>query len=59
MNDLMEKGDEPMERIFISLPDTAMRLLELWSENTGIARTKLMEWAIRKMAEKENENGGD
>lgn len=42
------------ERMFISLPDTAMRLLELWSVNTGIAKTKLMEWAIRKLAEEQN-----
>lgn len=38
------------------MPDTAMRLLELWSENTGIAKTKLMEWAIRKLAEEQNES---
>lgn len=41
------------ERIFISLPDTAMRLLEFWSASTGIAKTKLMEWAIRKLAEEQ------
>lgn len=43
------------ERIFISMPDTAMRLLELWSENTGISKTKLIEWAIRKVTESEIE----
>ena len=53
--DLMERT-EKQERIFISMPDTAMRLLELWSENTGIANTKLMEWAIRKLAEEQNES---
>ena len=40
------------ERVFISMPDIAMRLLELWSANTGISKAKLMEWAIRKLAEK-------
>ena len=48
-DELMEHGDGE-ERLFISMPDTAMRLLELWSENTGISKTKLMEWAIRKLA---------
>lgn len=50
-NDLMGKGAGQRDRIFISMPDTAMRLLELWSANTGIPKTELMEWAIRKMAE--------
>ncbi len=42
------------ERIFISMPDTAMRLLELWSENTGITKPKLMEWALRRLAQDQN-----
>lgn len=46
---------ERQERVFISLPDTAMRLLELWSANTGISKTKLVEWAVRKLAENENQ----
>lgn len=54
LHDLRDKGTESQERIFISMPDTAMRLLELWSVNTGIAKTKLMEWAIRKLAEEQN-----
>lgn len=52
--ELMERTGDGQERIFISMPDTAMRLLELWSANTGIAKTKLMEWAIRKLAEEQN-----
>lgn len=52
--DLMDRTEEP-ERMFISMPNTAMRLLELWSENTGISKTKLMEWAIRKLTEELNE----
>lgn len=59
-DELMDKRTESQDHIFISMPDTAMRLLELWSENTGIAKTKLMEWAIRKLAkdqiESEEEN---
>ena len=51
----MGKG-EKQDRIFISMPDTAMRLLELWSSVTGIAKTKLMEWAIRKLAEEQNKS---
>ena len=51
--ELMERSDG-QERVFISMPDTAMRLLELWSANTGIAKTKLMEWAIRKLADEQN-----
>ena len=41
--------------MFVSMPDTAMRLLELWSENAGISKAKLMEWAIRKLVEEDNE----
>lgn len=48
---MQERIVEEKERIFISLPDIAMRALELWSENTGIAKTKLIEWAIRKLTE--------
>lgn len=51
--DIMNRT-ETQERVFISMPDTAMRLLELWSENTSIPKTKLMEWAIRKLAEDQN-----
>lgn len=58
IQDLAERGGR-QERVFISLPDTAMRLLELWSANTGIAKTKLMEWAIRKLAEDENNQEED
>lgn len=50
-NELEEETEDGKERIFISMPDTAMRLLELWAENTGIPRTKLMGWAIRKLVE--------
>lgn len=54
MQELSNQGGL-QERVFISMPDTAMRLLELWSENTGIPKAKLMEWAIRKLAgDKEN-----
>lgn len=53
-NDLMGKGAGQRDRIFISMPDTAMRLLELWSANTGIPKTELMEWAIRKLVDNEN-----
>lgn len=52
--ELISKGDE-QERIFISLPDTAMRLLELWSESAGIPKAKMMEWAIRKLVQKDSE----
>lgn len=52
--ELMDRTGDGQERVFISMPDTAMRLLELWSVNTGIAKTKLMEWAIRKLAEEQN-----
>ena len=51
MQELMGPTDGE-ERVFISMPDIAMRLLELWSANTGISKAKLMEWAIRKLAEK-------
>lgn len=51
-HELLDHGGG-QERVFISLPDTAMRLLEFWSINTGIAKTKLMEWAIRKLAEEQ------
>lgn len=44
-----------MERVFISMPDTAMRLLELWSKDSGIPRQELMEWAIRKLASDDEE----
>lgn len=54
--DLMDRNTGAQERIFISMPDTAMRLLEMWSANTGISKTKLMEWAIRQMAKEQNEN---
>lgn len=54
-NELMGK-EEKQDRMFISMPDTAMRLLELWSRVTGIAKTKLMEWAIRKLAEEQNKS---
>lgn len=54
MRDLSERT-EKQERVFISLPDTAMRLLELWSSNTGISKTKLMEWAVRKLTEENKE----
>lgn len=47
--ELTKKSTEEQNRIFISMPDTAMRLLELWSANTGISKTKLIEWAIRKL----------
>lgn len=53
--ELMEKGAEGQERIFISMPDTAMRLLELWSSNTGISKTELMEWAIRQLTQSKEE----
>ncbi len=52
--ELMEKEAESHDRMFISMPDTAMRLLELWSETTGIAKTKLIEWAIRKQTEEQS-----
>lgn len=48
--ELMDRGTEMHERMFVSMPDTAMRLLELWSENTGIQKQQLLEWAIRKLA---------
>lgn len=63
LQDLMDNRVEDQERIFISMPDIAMRCLELWSANTGIAKTKLMEWAIRNLAdsnlEEEKENESD
>lgn len=54
-NDIMDKKAEPSDRMFISMPDTAMRCLDLWSANTGIAKPKLMEWAIRKLAKEQKE----
>lgn len=54
-NELMGDDSQRRERIFISMPDTAMRLLELWSKNTGISRAKLMEWAIRKLAQEQED----
>lgn len=51
----MDKHIGKQERIFISIPDIAMRTLELWSKNNGIAKTKLMEWAIRQMVENQEE----
>lgn len=57
--ELMEKGTEQHQRIFISMPDTAMRLLELWSANTGISKTKLIEWAIRKLTKTQMEEEED
>lgn len=48
--DLMQKGVGEQERVFINIPDTAMRLLEFWSEETGINKRKLMEWSIRRLA---------
>ena len=54
VNDLIRRTDE-QDRMFVSMPDTAMRLLELWSENAGISKAKLMEWAIRKLVEEDNE----
>ena len=53
MGELAEEDGKEKERVFISLPDTAMRLLELWSGNTGIPRAKLLAWAIRKLMEEE------
>lgn len=44
------------DRVFVSIPDTAMRLLELWSDNTGIPKARLMEWSIRKFTEKKEED---
>ena len=58
-HELMDKKSGTRERIFISMPDTAMRCLELWSANTGISKQELMEWAIRKMVEKQNESEED
>ena len=55
-NDLMSSRGANQERIWISMPDTAMRLLELWAENTGIPKVKLMEWAIRQMVKNQNQN---
>lgn len=52
--ELAKKGTEEQHRLFISMPDTAMRLLELWSANTGIPKTKLIEWAIRKLTENQS-----
>lgn len=52
--ELMAKGMGEQERVFISMPDTAMRLLEFWSANTGISKTKLIEWAIRQLSESQN-----
>lgn len=46
---------ENEERVFISLPDTAMRLLEFWSKDTGIQKQKLMEWAIRQLANEQSD----
>lgn len=54
-DELIDSSDAE-ERVFISMPDIAMRALELWSENTGIPKAKLMEWAIRRLAEKLNKN---
>ena len=54
-HELMDKHIGKQERIFISIPDIAMRTLELWSKNNGIAKTKLMEWAIRQMVENQEE----
>lgn len=56
MRDIEARRVENQERVFISMPSTAMRLLEFWSENTGISKTKLMEWAIRKMTEQKKES---
>lgn len=42
------------ERVFISMPDTAMRLLELWSLVTGITKAKLMEWAVKQLVNEQN-----
>lgn len=57
--ELMDKKADRQERLFISMPDTAMRLLELWSNNTGISKAELMEWAIRKLAEEQNKSQED
>lgn len=54
--ELKKAKETEEERMFISLPDTAMRLLELWSANTGISKQKLMEWAICKLVETEEDN---
>lgn len=51
----LETREMDRERIFVSMPDTAMRLLELWAENTGIPKQKLLEWAIKKLTEKKEE----
>lgn len=53
--ELMDRSVEKKDSMFISMPDTAMRLLELWAANTGITKVKLMEWAIRKLAESQND----
>lgn len=58
-HELMDKKLVTRDRMFISMPDTAMRCLELWSANTGISKQELMEWAIRKMTEKQNESEED
>ena len=47
--ELEENTEEGRERVFVSMPDTAMRLLELLSETTGISRRKLLGWAIQKL----------
>lgn len=54
--EIEKRRTEEQERIFISMPDTAMRLLELWSANTGISKTKLIEWAIRKLTKSQEED---
>ncbi len=54
--ELMDRHTGNQKRVFISLPDTAMRLLEFWSESTGIPKTRLLEWAIRKLAEDQNKD---
>lgn len=53
-SDIIDRPEQ-MERMFISLPDTAMRLLEMWSSNTGIPKGPLMEWSIRTFVEKDKE----
>lgn len=54
-HELEKNKDEEQKRIFISMPDTAMRLLELWSTNTGIPKPRLIEWAIKKLTENQME----
>lgn len=57
--DLDDLPNGPSERMLVTFSYTGIRLLEMWSEKTGITKSNLVAYALEKCIKSKTENGGE